>query len=366
MVIGPIKLTPQKLSDQYLPVAEIPPENRTGTVKAFNTAFQHLGGQGPHWSKYQYSPDPDVSSIEARLKPVTKRDREQISAMSKAHSQTTDTVSILDFGAGDGRLNGLYEQIGNELSSSGKKLEVLALDTSIEGLSQFAIKLMQAGFIGSAKEVKLNAENKGYLFGTFTKGNLTVKLIHGDINNSPDDVRKLVLENNDGKNVSLTFSFDTLPFIEGQENRAAFLKMFREITDADLLVTVPGMNTEKWQPLLNEFKQRRDSGGSVGLAKEKNSFMFNFQGHHALYKLFERMELAVDAIKAGLENFAIRVNQMWHPARHKEDGTLEVIDRECTDSVNRDVDLEGHDSSLDRIFHTVDGFIQLHHKPSAK
>lgn len=357
-MLDSIKLTPQKLSDQYLPVAEKPPENRAGTVKAFNSAFKDS-----HFNQYQYLNDPIVSSLEERLKLVTKRDQAQILAMTKAHAETTNTVSILDFGAGNGRLNGLYEYLGNELLSSGKKLQVLALDSSEEGLNQFAIKLIKAGFDEHVTE-RTN-KNKGNVFGIFSKGNLTIKLIQSDVRNKPNDVRKLVLDNNDDNKVGLTLSFDTLPFIEGQENRAEFIKMFREITDADLLLTVPGMNTEKWQPLLDEFNQRRDSGESIGLAKEKNSFMFNFRGNHVLYKLFEHLELAADAMKAGLENFAIRVNQIWHPARHKEDSSLEAVDQQITDSVNNDVDQQGHNPSLDRIFHTVDGFIQLHHKPMA-
>ncbi len=354
-------LTPQKLSDQYLPVAEKPPENRLGTVQAFNSAFKDS-----FFNEFQYSNDRTVSSLEERLKLVTKRDQAQILAMTQAHAQATtdDTVSILDFGAGNGRLNGLYEKIGNELLPSGKKLQVLALDSSQEGLNQFANKLGQAGFEEHvALEVTNN--NKGNLFGVFRKGNLTIKLIQSDIRNKPKDVRDLVLANNDGKKVGLTLSFDTLPFIEGHENRAEFIKMFRKITDADLLLTVPGMNAEKWQPLLNEFNQRRKGEKHVGLAKEAGSFMFNFRGNHVLYKLFETFELAADAMKAGLEGFAIRINQMLHPARYKENPELETMDRTYTDSVNADVDNYGHDQIREHIFHAVDGFIQLHHKPSA-
>jgi len=365
-----------QLSDQYQPTAPNPPASRNGIVQAFNSAYRPDDANGSHWSRYQYTPTGDT--LTDSLNEVSEKDRKQISAMSKAYASQTasDTVSILDFGSGDGRLRGVYEQLGNDLQGSGKNLRVVALDTSREALNQFAIKLKQAGFQeksdSSTAARDLTGDDKGYLFDEFTKGNVTIRLVHSNIDNTPNQVKELVLENNDRQNIGLTLGFDSLSFIEEQDNRAEFIKMFRDITDADLLLTVPGLNVEKWQPLLHEFNQRRPSPGdavspgwadSVGLATEPNSFMYNFRGNHLFYKLFKRAELAADAAKAGLNDFAVRINQLWHPQRHKEQEGLAAVDQQSTDAYNALVDQHGHTDHLDSIFDTVDGFIQLHHKP---
>jgi SAM-dependent methyltransferase len=358
-----------KLSNQYQATAANPPVSREGIVTAFNSAYRPDSANGSHWSRYQYTPTGD--SLADSLNEVSEKDRKQISAMSRDYaSQTTsDTVSILDFGSGDGRLRGVYEQLGNDLQASGKNLRVVALDTSREALNQFAIKLKQAGFQeqGDSSKVArdLTGNDRGYLFDEFTKGNVTIRLVHSNIDNTPNQVKELVLENNGKQNISLTLGFDSLSFIEGQDNRAEFIKMFRDITDADLLLTVPGLNVEKWQPLLHEFNQRRlTSDRGVGHATEPNSFMYNFRGNHLFYKLFKRAELAADAAKAGLNDFAVRINQLWHPQRHKEQEGLAAVDKQNTDAYNALVDQHGHTDHLDSIFDTVDGFIQLHHKPS--
>lgn len=366
-----------QLSNQYLAPSAYPPASRKGIVEAFNSAYRPDGASGSHWSRYQYTPTGDT--LTDSLNEVSEKDRKQISAMLKAYDSQkgSDTVSILDFGSGDGRLRGVYEQLGNDLKGSGKNLRVVALDTSIEALNQFAIKLKQAGFQekgdSSTAARDLTGDDKGYLFDEFTKDNVTIRLVHSNIDNSPSQVKELVLENNEKQNLGLTLGFDSMSFIEGQDNRAEFIKMFRNITDADLLLTVPGLNVEKWQPLLHEFNHRRPSSGdavspgwadSVGLATEPNSFMYNFRGNHLFYKLFQREELAADAAKAGLNNFAVRINQLWHPQRHKEQKGLAAVDQQSTEAYNALVDQHGHTDHLDSIFDTVDGFIQLHHKPS--
>ncbi len=160
-------------------------------------------------------------------------------------------VTILDYGAGNGRYWETIKDVAAKLKDKGIKLKLLALDVSLEGLETFnEERVLVDGF----KETEYSKENKapdlhaiddlansinapGYKGKSFCRDNLTVEFIHTNVNDSAKHIASLTGQ------VDITMSmFGVLSHIPYRKERQKAFKLLNEITNPEgsVIITLPG------------------------------------------------------------------------------------------------------------------------------
>lgn len=187
-----------------------------------------------------------------------------------------DEISILDFGAGEGRT---WFSTTHFMAEAGAKVKYYALDISGEGLTTFQNRLLQNGFnrMGGRdiSQEALTEDNPVYLGSTLKKegigkfgGSAEIILAHSALSAKPEDIKKIIPE------VDVTLCiFGVLSHIPGQENRQNFLRMFREITADDVMLTLPNAKRSHTDALAFYTLQRKN-GTPIGLAKEDGDLYY--------------------------------------------------------------------------------------------
>lgn len=378
--------TPVMAHDAY---RELDPQRQlhTQVVAAFHDAYEN-----GFFNAHQY----DTA--------VTRSDRAQIHKIVDRIKADKETVRILDFGSGNGRLVNLYMELAAKLKAEGKKLEVIFYDVSDQGNSKTAKALMEHKIrpSGSFNDIYIDMP-AGSIARSLTRTsyacyennglNFSAKIIEGDDQNTADQI-KAIVQNviGPGADLNATLCFDSLAFMPNKEDRERTLKNLTEISTHDLLATFPAITGDKWKQFEEATKKLRAEGKAGMAQKEPESILFNFRGHELFYKLYSLSSLIKEVRDAGIaqlgklgDNLKVMfgVNQFWHPNKHKEhpdientDGVLSGLMSEFLRSSSNTFNtlINGGDNSTDlnidaqtqpiversKLLDQLDGFFQIH------
>jgi SAM-dependent methyltransferase len=150
------------------------------------------------------------------------------------------SVTILDYGCGDGRFFNLYKTLSAEIYQNyGLGLKVIGLDPSVQGLRYFAGRMAthKSLFIKNETFHDLSEQvggNLGYVAGKYKYDNLEVTLIHSHVDDSLDHIESLIGE------VDFTIlMFSVLAHVIGEHNRVELLKMLDKVS-YEIFYSVPG------------------------------------------------------------------------------------------------------------------------------
>ncbi len=151
-------------------------------------------------------------------------------------------IKICDYGAGDGRFLRIIEKVALEMAKKDIKIELVAYEQNKVGLEQYVSKAEATDYkklpdsgVGFINIQENPIGKRGYKVGKWHKDNLTLTFIHS----SPDD--KLSHIATVIGNVDMTMCmFGVLSHIPIRLNRIHTLKMFGDITNGPVIVSVPG------------------------------------------------------------------------------------------------------------------------------
>jgi len=189
-------------------------------------------------------------------------------------------LRVLDFGCGDGRYRAAAYEIAKRVRTHGIDVELVAYDVSDGGLDSFKAKLREEGF-------GVN----------FTRDNLSVSFVLGSVDSSDIEKNKIAIGNVD---VSSAI-FGVISHIPGRKNRVNTLRMLKEVTDGDVIITAPG-----WRILSKEFqhhKKLRESGSPYKLATEPGDLYYKAKGgtENFYHVYWYKHELIGELAEAGLK-----------------------------------------------------------------
>ena len=178
------------------------------------------------------------------------------------------TLTIWDFGAGNGRFLPVFEQIAEVTG----EVEVIAYDISLEALKAFEHRLQSQNYQKTSEGTKwhelLVEDKEGYVGAAYKKDNLTIRFVHGNVNGHYSDLVELI------GNVDMTCCmFGSLAHIPGRENRQNTLRMFGRLTRGDVVVSLPNLTPRK-AASLEAFEKYRVDANPRGLAKESRDIYY--------------------------------------------------------------------------------------------
>lgn len=215
-------------------------------------------------------------------------------------------IRILDYGCGDGRYLSAIEDIAGEMAKQGINIHYIGVDPSLVGLETYQKHLLNKSFCLSQGDGRslhhLGEEENGYNGPTFKRGNLTVELVHNNVNDTVEHQKGLIGE------VDMTMCmFGVLSHIPGRENRKETLKMFGDITNPEgsVILTLPGPQRFLNEQLTYDTLRQQERWDSVGLAKEPGDILYaKFQGQERkalnYYHIYTAKEVLEDLGMAGL------------------------------------------------------------------
>lgn len=179
---------------------------------------------------------------------------------------------LCDFGCGDGRFLPLFHEIANDLKKHSIKLEVVNYDPNQLGLEQYIKRLKDGGYANTVnngfQDVDERPENKkAYHVGAWEKDNLKFTFVHG---HECDSVKHL--GDTIGPVTATMAIFGVLSHIPGGIRRVMTLSMLGDITDGQLIVTVPTHRRFAKEDKL--FKTLRKEGHDTCPANEDDDVMY--------------------------------------------------------------------------------------------
>lgn len=164
----------------------------------------------------------------------------------KEDSNGERVLRILDYGCGDGRYLQAILPIAEYLkSNSNVKVEVIAYDPSRAGLEKFETNLGSLGFIKDSERshgyhdiASQPGGTEGYLSNTLKsdKFNLSVKLVHGHVFDSPSHIKSII--GSDPVHMGICM-YGVLSHVPMQKERIKLLKMLGDVVQEKLLLTLP-------------------------------------------------------------------------------------------------------------------------------
>ena len=89
---------------------------------------------------------------------IPPRERKLLLETLQSNIKDRDTVTILDYGCGDGRFMPVYMEFADILKQQGKKLELICLDISSTALDELSKNSCESGF-ESVDDSKLKKDN---------------------------------------------------------------------------------------------------------------------------------------------------------------------------------------------------------------
>jgi hypothetical protein len=188
----------------------------------------------------------------------------------KSRSESAELV-LFDFGYGTGRVTNEFAVEFPQFSGDlGHRLHVIAYDVSAVGLRTAALSLTKRHGFDVYRDLNFNpAADHGYVAGSVRRmtGDTTVVVtfVHGNEREDGDSVRDLILKANDNRRVTVTTSwYSALSHIPGTVARAAFFRMFSEVTEPDGEILVAPSVSGDLVELQEHWRNRRLAGTIVG------------------------------------------------------------------------------------------------------
>lgn len=197
-----------------------------------------------------------------------------ISRLPTPTEESPLSLRLIDFGAGDGRLFSIFQELAEELKERHIEIELLAVEPSFQGISNFQADCSSQGFVFLGENrlhpiAKDISGANGYNAGTMRKDNLAVTFIHNHVEDHMEHTAALVGD------VHFTMAmFGVLAHVPTKIKRQAYMSMLYEQTSpsGEILVNVP-------TPLMfleeqNAYNLLRKQKRSLGLANEKRDIYY--------------------------------------------------------------------------------------------
>lgn len=258
----------------------------------------------------------DIMLIQRAVFKVLKANR------AAKNKESIQKITIVDYGAGDGRHLPVYQHLSKKLKKLGIEIELTAYDPSQVGLEIYRDKLKEAGF--SIQELKpfhkLNNKKPGtlaYEALNAKKNNLSIRLVHGHVNDSLEHVKNVL------GNADVVFClYGTLSHIIGRKSRQNILSMFREIVSdvGQILVTVPTLRRfHKEQKAFNYLRKNHYPEQILQNATEAGDLYYTRYDEETeqtvtnYYHLYTSRELVEDFKSVGLViPQGVQANKLLH------------------------------------------------------
>lgn len=306
-------------------------------------------GKNNHGKEYDRYYSGDESTYYKLYKDnIISRDRNIITEIAlkcamkvKSLPDGRKALKILDYGCGDGRYLQAIINIAKFLENKGIEVELIGYDPSKTGLEKFEEKLQKASFQKVAENgYHYIAEDEGgtksYVGNTFKNeaANLTVKLIHGHVDDKLDHIASLI------GNVDLTLClFGVLSHVPGRQNRIKLLDMFGDITsEGKVIVTLPGYRIlSKQHEVFNYLRKEHYSKERLAHAQEdgdlyytryiqeKNGTTKQIENFYHIYQSSKEVLFDLAAAKLHPAN-GIQVQKILSEATLTQNPLLSVLD----------------------------------------
>ena len=176
-----------------------------------------------------------------------------------------ETVSLFDFGYGTGRVtNKLIEDYAYRYASQ-KDLRVVAYDVSSVGLKKAQEALLLTGFTPAVPAEWMPQRTAGYIAGSVYKEQagvtITVVFVHGYEGESPEIMRQLATEANDGDRCLLTTSwYSGLGHVPSHDLRREYFHQLNELTSPRGEIVLSMSSTGDLTELQPEWSEKLASG----------------------------------------------------------------------------------------------------------
>jgi len=171
---------------------------------------------------------------------------------------STDTLTILDYGCGNGRHFSTIRKLVEMLDHTGIQVYYVGYDISWVGLEQFGEKAIGQGLIKIGGEkihpiTESETKDAGYQGPVLAKGNLKLSLVHCDASDSPEHIKSLLPD----ADLSLCMN-GVLSCIEERRDRQAVLELVGKKTTGRLIFTVPNADCaeDKQKNLNAEYTEK--------------------------------------------------------------------------------------------------------------
>lgn len=149
----------------------------------------------------------------------------------------TGPVTVLDFGHGSGRVvDTLVSSWQEGLGAGGRALHLIAYDVSFVGLEKSAQCFSADAGLKGLDSLRWNPDSElGYVAGDLASedGTVRVRYVHGNENESPEAVERLLLgaTAGDGPYLVTTSWYSALGHIPGAARRKSFFDLLARLTD---------------------------------------------------------------------------------------------------------------------------------------
>jgi SAM-dependent methyltransferase len=254
-------------------------------------------------------------------------DHRTITKLAYELATTRDSLTIMDFGCGNGRYFPIFEQIASHLDKQHKSLTIIAYDPSKEAISSFSSKLQLLGFT----QLNQLSSESDYSVACFQKGNIVVKMIRPL---QAANMDRLIAETG---NIDITVCmFGVISHIQTKQARIATIKQLGEITTGQILISVPSYRILKEErkafEVIRKHKFRLQVDGKP-LKLEEGDILYarNYENIHVenFLHLYSSADEIIEEIHlAGLKLTAdFNINRIAREATMMQKPILGYIDK---------------------------------------
>jgi SAM-dependent methyltransferase len=269
------------------------------------------------YNKYYANDGDGISVYNSRFGEARYNAREEailrkqiLKKVEQLKAQDKNTIRILDFGCGDGRLFPIIYQLAEELAAQNFQIIFSGCDISDEGLRVFNSNLTRIGFRQESSDEDLVYDpslNQLKRLSNLTEKNLEINLWCI----TPETKRGEILEQMGNYDITICM-FGTLSHIIGAVNRQNVLGTLALQSD-DLVLTVPSRNIFKSNQEI--FRGKRANGedfeeGDIEYeVKDGNGKVIAINPYH----LYTRDELEKDLKIAGFGQMEFEADTISNP-----------------------------------------------------
>jgi len=178
-------------------------------------------------------------------------------------------LSILDWGYGTGRVTNEFMISYPGLRGNKREVRVVAYDVSRVGLEKAMHNLRTQGFDEQGQIAHPKQVTKGYIAGSFRRvmkdTTITCCFVHGHEEDTPDMIKNLLTEANNGESFSVTSSwYSGIGHMPGAARRQSTFKLLGDLTHPQGEIVVTTSATGDWVDGWQDIWQERLAQGYVG------------------------------------------------------------------------------------------------------
>lgn len=211
-----------------------------------------------------------------------------------------NSITILDFGAGNGR----YLQLAENLAENEKlsAIRIIALDPAVAGLQDYEKKLRSLGYVGKTHfrtnyedvEKGIQPDYTAYNAGVLTKGKIELSLIHSNpaLDNN-ESLKQLI----GAVDCSISM-LGPISAIKGSGNRVQAIKLLAEVTKGKVVMSVASPQFNIMSKLhIGNFNDLAEQEGF-----EEGDISYETGSTRKYFHSFSKAELAQHCRLAGIKS----------------------------------------------------------------